>query len=93
MTDLSCEFPLSPLLFPSLNLLGRYGLSGAGLGVSIMSWPPWSLLGVVMLPPLGPPVLEPNLENKIEYENKHFCLIYNFTKVLEKSVDRLNQSL
>ena len=89
MSDLSCEFPLSPLLLPPLYLLGGNGLSGAGLGVGIVSWPPRPLLSVVELPPLGPPVLEPNLENKIGDE----CLIYKFTKVLEKSVDRLNQSL
>ena len=84
-SDLSGEFPLSPLLLASLDLLRGYGLSGAGLGVGVMCRPPRPLLGVVMLPPLGPPVLEPDLETK-------GGALY--MQYFEKSAaNRLNQSL
>jgi len=49
-------------LFP-LQLLGRNGFAAAGLGMRVVGRSARSLFRVVLLAPLGPPVLEPHLLN------------------------------
>ena len=55
------EFLLLAVAFLALELLGRYRLAGTRLRVGVVRWSPGTFLGVFLLPPLGAPVLEPNL--------------------------------
>ena len=83
VSHLSHQLLLPALLLPPLDLLGRDGLARAGGGVRVVGGPPRSLLRVVVLPPLGAPVLEPDLATKyfkgwknifeIRHKRKYFC--------------------
>ena len=68
-THLSHQFLLPPLLLPSLDLLGRDGISAARLRMRIVSRPPRTLLRIVKLSPLGSTVLEPNLRQERDIKN------------------------
>ena len=55
------EFLLLAVAFLALQLFRRNGLAGTRLRVGVVRWSPGTFLGVFLLPPLGAPVLEPNL--------------------------------
>ena len=64
VSHLSHQLLLPALLLPPLDLLGRDGFARAGGGVGVVGGPPWALLSVVVFPPLGATVLEPDLAAK-----------------------------
>lgn len=63
------QFFLSPVALLALQLFGRDGLAAAGLRVRVVRRSAGTLLGVLLLAPLGSTVLEPHLQQgNVDYE-------------------------
>ena len=71
LLQLLVHLPLSPISLLSLQLLGGNGFSGAGLRLGVVGRTTRTFLGVLPLPVLGPPVLEPDLQKTERGKIRH----------------------